>query len=39
MVVSLCYYMKGAISYNDLMFMTPGERGLIEEFIMKIHET
>lgn len=32
-VISLCYFMRGGISYDDLMFRTPGERDLISRFI------
>lgn len=34
-VISLIYFMRGAISYDDMMYRTPGERGLISEFIDK----
>lgn len=32
-VISLVYFMRGAISYDDMMFRTPGERDLISTFI------
>ena len=32
-VISLCYFMRGALSYDDMMFRTPGERDLISSFI------
>lgn len=34
-VISICYFMRGGISYDDLMFRTPGERDLISAFIEK----
>lgn len=34
-VISLCYFMRGSISYDDMMFRTPGERDLISTFIDK----
>ena len=32
-VVEMVYFMRGAISYNDALLMTPGERDLVKEFI------
>jgi len=32
-VISICYFMRGGISYDDLMFRTPGERDLISNFL------
>lgn len=32
-VVELTYFMRGAVSYNEMMEMTPGERDIIKEFI------
>lgn len=32
-VVQLAYYMRGAITYDDLMWRTPFERQIIDEFI------
>ena len=32
-VVSLVYFMRGSIQYNDMMMMTPVERDLIGDFI------
>ena len=34
-VISLVYFMRGSISYDDMMFRTPGERDLISTFIEK----
>ena len=33
--VTLAYYMRGAISYDDLMWRTPFERQVISEFLEK----
>ena len=32
-VISLAYFMRGAIKYDDLMCMTHGERVLVKEFL------
>jgi hypothetical protein len=32
-VVQMVYFMRGAISYNDALLMTPGERDLVTEFV------
>lgn len=32
-VVSLVYFMRGSIQYNDMMLMTPVERELVGSFI------
>jgi len=32
-VIQLVYFMRGSIQYDDMMFRTPGERDLIEQFI------
>jgi len=37
-VVQLVYYMKGSIQYDDMMFRTPGERDIINDFLTKIAE-
>lgn len=34
-VVELVYFMRGAIQYDAMMFMTPPERRIIAEFISK----
>jgi hypothetical protein len=34
-VIQLSYFMRGAISYEELMFRTPGERQRIGRFIEK----
>ena len=39
MVVELVYFMRGAISYDDMMFRTAGERDIINEFLEKRMET
>ena len=33
--ISLTYYMRGGISYDDMLQRTPGERAAIAEFIEK----
>jgi hypothetical protein len=37
-VIELCFYMKGAITYEELMRRTPGEKYKIEMFIKKYFE-
>jgi len=32
-VISICYFMRGGISYDDLMYRTPGERDMISLFL------
>ncbi len=32
-VVSIVYFMRGSIQYDDMMFRTPAERDVFEEFI------
>lgn len=32
-VIELCWYMRGSISYEEMMFRTPGERQRILKFI------
>ncbi len=32
-VIELVYFMRGSIQYDDMMYRTPGERGLISDFI------
>ena len=39
MVVELVYFMRGSISYDDMMFRTAGERDIINEFLEKRMET
>lgn len=34
-VIELCYYMRGAVSYEEMMRRTPGERQRISSFIVK----
>lgn len=34
-VIELCYFMRGAISYEEMMMRTPGERQRIGDFIKK----
>lgn len=31
--INLTYFMRGAITYTELMHMTPGERALVSEFL------
>jgi len=38
-IVSLVYFMRGAISYNDMMWMTHGEREVIKDFLDTRFET
>jgi len=38
-VVQLVYFMRGSIQYDDMMFRTPGEREVMEEFIEERFET
>lgn len=32
-VIELCYFMRGAISYEEMMMRTPGERQRIRDFL------
>lgn len=32
-VIELVYFMRGAISYEEMMRRTPGERQMIDEFL------
>lgn len=32
-VVQLVYFMRGAIQYQDMMFMSAGERDIIDQFV------
>ena len=34
-IISLVYFMRGAISYNDMLLKTPGERDRIASFLEK----
>lgn len=34
-VVQIVYFMRGSIQYDDIMFRTPFERQVMEEFIEK----
>ena len=34
-VVELCWFMRGAISYEEMMLRTPGERQRMSKFIEK----
>ncbi len=38
-IISLVYYMRGAISYEEMMRRTPGERDRISRFLDKRFET
>ena len=38
-LISLTYFMRGSVSYNDLMWMTYGERELVKEFLDARFET
>lgn len=31
--IQLVYFMRGAISYNEMMLLTPGERDIIADFL------
>ena len=33
-VIQLVYYMNGSIQYDDMMWRTPLERSLMEEFVI-----
>jgi len=35
-VIQLVYFMKGSIQYDDMMWRSPLERSLMEEFVMEI---
>jgi hypothetical protein len=32
-LIQLVYFMRGAISYQEALLLTPGERDLMQEFI------
>lgn len=34
-VIELCYFMRGAIGYEEMMLRTPGERDRIGKYIEK----
>ena len=34
-IIELVYFMRGAISYEEMMWRTPGERQRISQFIQK----
>lgn len=34
-IIELVYFMRGGVTYEEMMNRTPGERHLIEEFINK----
>lgn len=34
-VVQIVYFMRGSVQYDDIMFRTPFERQVMEEFISK----
>lgn len=34
-VVELVYFMRGSVTYEEMMRRTPGERQLIDEFLKK----
>jgi len=34
-VIELCYFMRGAISYEEMLHRTPGERQHVSDFIKK----
>lgn len=34
-IVELVYFMRGAVSYEEMMKRTPAERQLIDEFLAK----
>lgn len=38
-IISLVYFMRGAIGYEELMRRTPGERDRINAFLDKRFET
>jgi hypothetical protein len=38
-VVELCYFMRGAINYEEMMYRSPGERQRISSFIEKRLDT
>ena len=33
--MQIVYFMRGGIQYDDIMWRTPFERGIMEEFVMK----
>lgn len=34
-IVSLCYYMRGSVTYEEMMGRTSGERKVIQQFVKK----
>lgn len=32
-VIELCYFMRGSITYEEMMLRTPGERQRIADFV------
>ena len=34
-IVSLCYFMRGAVPYEEMLRTTPGERDRMDSFINK----
>ena len=34
-VIEACYFMRGAITYEEMMMRTPGERQRITDFVKK----
>lgn len=32
-IIQLVYFMRGAVSYHDMVRLTPYERGLIDSFV------
>jgi len=38
-VIELCWYMRGAIGYEEMLERTPGERERISKFIEKRLDT
>ncbi len=34
-VIELCYFMRGAISYEEMMMRTAGERQRIQDFVKR----
>ena len=34
-IIELCWFMRGSISYEEMMLRTPGERQMIGKFIEK----
>ncbi len=34
-IIQLTYFMNGSIQYEDMMYRTPLERSLMEDFLLK----